>query len=115
MFRFIEVRSRDHEFLASHIFGSLEYIFKVTFMSILPVIDTMKYRVCEIDADLEMLLACGARKCEGLIANQHQCISILALQGFDRLPEQFLQGYLRKPWSRKRSEDFWHVARHMCG
>jgi hypothetical protein len=56
IFRFLEIRSGHHEFLAASVDGSLDDVFEIVFMALGAVILAPEYGVCEVDADLKSLL-----------------------------------------------------------
>jgi hypothetical protein len=55
MFRFFEVRPRDHEFLAAGIQPPLKHVIKIVLVPLSPVVFASEYRVPKIDADLSCI------------------------------------------------------------
>ena len=70
MLRLLQVRPRDHEFLAASIYTALENVFKVIFMSLGSVIFSSENGVGEVDADL--FCVSGRPRDQGGSADQHQ-------------------------------------------
>ena len=53
VFRLLQIRACDHKLLAPRVKTALDDIFEIILMPLSSMMQSTKYRICEVDANLE--------------------------------------------------------------